>query len=490
MDDINQLSVGIDLGDRVSEACVLRAGVVVDRFKVPMLAEEFVRAFGDRPRCAVALEAGAQCAWVTRTLEALGFEVVIANPRKVTAISANIRKNDKNDAELLARLVAVDRSLLSPIHLRDEVHQRALERLGARHALVKTRTRIINHIRSRAKAMGTRLRRTDAANFAGLESTLPDALQPSAAPMFRILHQLNEEIRQFDEELMEIAERDYPATRFLQTIKGVGPVTSLAFVLVLGQHDRFPSGRYAAAYLGLVPRQDQSGSGDRQLGISKAGNTFVRALLVQCAHSILGRNGDDSDLRRWGHAIAERGGKNAKKRATIATARKLAVLTFSLWKRSDTWKPLHNAAASPPALTTPAEGCPDVPVLDDCAWVLDQPGRSADCSIERGSDPSMHRAQRGPSTSANRSMDRGATSTGKSASATQPRSSTRSAKRPVPHKPTPPEAQPPIEPTRKTASRAFDEKKSGESSALAGVNTRRSTLQATPKKTAGGSHVH
>jgi len=457
MDKSTAFTVGIDLGDRVAHACAVRGGEVIERFSFKMSLDDVVNAFVDRDRCTVALEAGAQCAWVTEALQDLGFEVVVANPRKLKAISTNTRKNDRNDAEMLARLVAVDRSLLSPVTLRDPAQQRALNLLGTRHALVEQRTAAINRIRSCCKSVGLRLQSTAPTALAKLQSDIPAPLRDCLAPLFALVSFVNGQIHDLDTQLQDIAERDYPVTQRLQTVKGVGPVTSLAFVLVLGQFERFPSGRHAAAYLGLVPRQDQSGAIDRQLGISKTGNTYLRQLLTQCAHSILGANGQDSELRRWGLAIAERGGKNAKKRAVVATARKLAVLLYCMWKHGTTWNPEHNAAARPPAPTAPKEGCPDLPALDDCARVLDRPGRLADCSVDRGSDPSMHRAPEGPSTSADRSMDRRAPSPGTPASTTPPRR-TRKADIPPRNRPADP---PPIAPLEKTASRAFQGKRSG-----------------------------
>ncbi len=138
-------------------------------------------------------------------------------------------------------------------------------------------------------------------------------------------------------------DESFPEARKVLQIRGVGPVTALAFVLTLEDPARFANGRTAAAFLGLMPRRDQSGAIDRQLGISKTGSNFLRRLLVQCAQYIPGPLGQDCDLRRWGHALMERGGKSAKKRAIVAAARKLAVLMFRLWKSDDRWIPLHNS---------------------------------------------------------------------------------------------------------------------------------------------------
>ena len=132
-------------------------------------------------------------------------------------------------------------------------------------------------------------------------------------------------------------------TQLFRQIKGVGPITSLAFALIVEDPGRFARNRSVGAYLGLVPRQHQSGSSRPQLGITRAGDPLMRRLLVQCAHHILGRFGEDSDLRRFGQALMTRGGKNGKKRAVTAVARKLSVLLLALWKTGEVYELLRRA---------------------------------------------------------------------------------------------------------------------------------------------------
>jgi transposase len=126
-------------------------------------------------------------------------------------------------------------------------------------------------------------------------------------------------------------------------VEGIGPLTALTFVLTLEDPYRFEKSRSVGAYLGLVPASDQSGDRDPQRRISKEGEEMLRRLLVGSAHYILGPFGSDSDLRRHGEKIASRGGKNAKKRAAVAVARKLAVLLHSLWVSAEVYEPLRNA---------------------------------------------------------------------------------------------------------------------------------------------------
>ena len=300
----------------------------------------------------------------------------------------------------------------SPIQHRTEARERALSVLRARDTLVRTRTRLISTIRAMCKGAGCRLRSGAADAFANREAEVPADLAPATAGLFAAIRALDEQIRAYDDQLAEMGETTFPEAKRVMQVRGVGPVTALAFVLTLEDPGRFPDGRTAAAYLGLVPRRDQSGAVDKQLGISKTGSTFARRLLVQSAQYILGPFGRDCDLRRFGARLMERGGKSAKKRAIVATARKLAVLLFRLWKRDELWRPLHNAESAVPS--TDAEAVrPQPAVPADCASFLDeaQTGerRGIDCSAADGSDPTMRRTPCGPSTSADRSMGLGTT---------------------------------------------------------------------------------
>ena len=139
-----------------------------------------------------------------------------------------------------------------------------------------------------------------------------------------------------------ISKESYPETELLRQVEGIGPLTALTFVLTLEDPYRFEKSRSVGAYLGLVPASDQSGERDPQRRISKEGDEMLRRLLVGSAHYILGPFGSDSDLRRHGEKIASRGGKNAKKRAVVAVARKLSVLLHRLWVNAEVYDPLYN----------------------------------------------------------------------------------------------------------------------------------------------------
>jgi transposase len=154
---------------------------------------------------------------------------------------------------------------------------------------------------------------------------------------------LTERIKDYDRKLQEICQEHYPETDLLRQVEGIGPLTALTFVLTIEDPYRFERSRSVGAYLGLVPATERSGDRDPQKRISKEGDEMLRKLLVSCAHYVLGAFGSDSDLRRHGQKIAARGGKNAKKRAVVATARKLAVLLHSLWVSGEVYEPLRNA---------------------------------------------------------------------------------------------------------------------------------------------------
>jgi transposase len=283
---------------------------------------------------------------MSELLASWGHEVILANPRNLRMISDSIRKSDRVDAHTLARLARIDPQLLSPIVHCDRETYSHMTLLKSRDLLVRTRTRLTNAIRGVMKAVGLRLPSAGGTSFPSKTTLLvPEELKPSLLPLLETISHLNKQIYQFDKAIERAAREKYPETGRLRQISGVGPVTSLQYVLTIGDPNRFAHSRDVGPYLGLTPRRRQSGDIDQQLRISKAGNRRLRSLLVQCAQYLLGRFGPDTDLKRWGARMAERGGKNAKKRAIVAIARKLAVLLHRLWVTGDTYHPLHNAIA-------------------------------------------------------------------------------------------------------------------------------------------------
>jgi len=337
-------SVGVDLGDRFSYACVLSPqGQIVGRFRLRTTRDAFMGRFSGRPPARLVIETGTHSPWVSRLLEECGHEVIVANARRLALISQNKKKTDREDCEILARLGRADPDLLAPIRHRGERSQADLAVLRARSSAVRARTQLINTVRGLVKATGERLPSCSAASFhKKVRSHVPQPILPAAAPLLSLAEALTASIKAYDEQIVALCKR-HPATEHLQRIDGVGPIVSLAFVLTIEDPHRFRRSRQVGAYLGLVPRLDESGDSKRQLRITKAGDVDLRALLVNSAQYVLGPWGPDSDLRRWGLALAERGAKNGKKRAVVAVARRLAVLLHHLWRTGEIYDPLFDA---------------------------------------------------------------------------------------------------------------------------------------------------
>jgi transposase len=336
-------TIGCDVGDRYSHLCVLDAmGVVIERARLRSSRAAFGKWFADKPACLVALEVGGHSRWLSLLLSELGHEVLVANARQVRLIYGGRKKNDRLDAENLARLARLDRKLLAPIKHRGPEAQAQLAVIRSRDTLVKARTELINHVRGVAKAAGFRFPKCTTPVFAKrARPVLPDTLRPAIEPMLTVIETLSAQIKTYDQQISAMAQTD-PVGQLLTTINGVGALTALAFSLTIEDPHRFASSRDVAAYLGLVPKQRQSGDQDPAMRISRAGDPLVRRLLVQCAHHILNR-GPDSDIKRFGLRLLERGGPRAKKKAVIAMARKLAVLMHRLWTTGEVYRPLRPA---------------------------------------------------------------------------------------------------------------------------------------------------
>jgi len=338
--------IGIDLGDRWSEVCELdAAGAVRSRERVRTTPAAFQIHFEAYRGAEVAMETGTHSGWVSRLLADGGLRVTVANAREIRKIHQSDRKNDRSDAEILARMLRFDRSLLSPIYHRSAEMQAHIALLRARDTVVRTRTACINTVRGSVKALGGRLPACSAESFTRRASNeIPAELQAVLGPVLELIATTTAAIRAYDRRIEELGREHYPQTALLTQVAGVGPVTSLAFVLTLSDPQRFSRSRDVGAYFGLVPRQYDSGQQQSQLPISKAGNAFMRRLLVQSAQYILGPFGPDCRLRQSGERLMLRGGKNAKKRAVVAVARKLAVLLHYLWSTGAVYEPFHDSA--------------------------------------------------------------------------------------------------------------------------------------------------
>ena len=347
-----RLTVGLDLGDRSSRYCILdEAGEKASEDQLPTTKAGLDSIFAKMAPSRIALEVGTHSPWVSRQLAAMGHEVIVANPRKVRLITQSVKKNDRMDAEQLARLARVDPRLLAPIRHRGPEAQADLGVIRARAELLEGRTKLINAARGLTKPMGERLKSCDADTVKeSMADGLSEATQKVIRPLLKSVEAITQQIKVYNEQIQEIEKR-YPETELLKQVHGVGPLVALTFLLTLEDAERFEHSRDVGPYLGLTRKQRESGKSEPELGISKAGDELLRWLLVQAAHCILRRGAPDSDLRAWGlmkvgAGAGKKGSKSRKKKAAVAVARKLAVLLHHLWVTGEVYDRQYNRKAA------------------------------------------------------------------------------------------------------------------------------------------------
>ncbi|MEP7013645.1 MAG: IS110 family transposase [Acidobacteriota bacterium] len=336
--------VGLDLGDRWIHLCGLDAkGEEVESGKILTGRAGLEHRFSGTGPVRIALEAGPQSSWIARQLSAWGHEVIVANPRQVRLISHGHKKSDRVDAQLLARLALADPKLLSPVTLRGEGAELQRALLQTRGLLVQIRTKIVNHVRSTMKKRGQPVTRGTSAGWARrCQDEVPEDFKAILQPLLELIETLATEVTRYDRQVEQVGRRE-PAATLLRQVNGVGPVTSLAFVATIENPQRFARSRLVGGYVGLAPSSDRSGATSKEKGITHRGDEMLRCLLVQSAQYILGPFGKDCDLRRYGLALVQRGGRAAKKRAVIAVARRLAVLLHRLWSGQAEYDPFYQA---------------------------------------------------------------------------------------------------------------------------------------------------
>jgi len=337
------VTIGMDLGDRNSRYCVLsEEGEILREGQVATTKAGMTDTFGSLGRARIAMEVGTHSPWVSRLLRSFGHEVIVANPRQVKLITESSRKDDRLDAQTLARLARIDPQLLRPIQHRSDKAQGALMIIRVRAALMGVRTSLVSTARGLAKSMGERLPKCDADQMGDPQAvSLPPKLRQVLEPLLKEIESLTEKIKDSDREIEQIARKDYPETALLQQVGGVGPLIALTFVLTVEDKDGFQKSRDIGCYVGLRPRRSDSGQSQPQLRI-KEGDPYLRTMLAQGAHYILSHRGPDSDLKRWGLHLAQHGGKRGKKRAVVAVARKLGILLHRLWVTGEVYEPLRN----------------------------------------------------------------------------------------------------------------------------------------------------
>ena len=341
-----QLTIGVDLGDKTSRYCVLDEDGEITTEGSVSTTRRGMQLFAGMGKQRIAMEVGTHSPWVSRLLAGLGHEVIVANARQLQLITASSRKCDRLDARMLAQMARVDARLLRPIRHRSEQAQLDLVKIRVRARLVEMRSMAVNSARGLAKSVGERLASADTDRLGvGCLDELPQWIGQALKPLLESVETLTRQIRSLEEEIEWIVRERYPETELLTQVHGVGILIALTFVLTIDGKERFGKSRDVGCYLGLRPKRSDSGESEPQLPITKEGDVYLRKLLVQAAQCILRRRAPASDLRRAGERIAGQGSKNAKKRAAVAVARKLAVLLHRLWVTGEVYEPMRNSQA-------------------------------------------------------------------------------------------------------------------------------------------------
>ena len=225
------LTIGLDLGDRSSWYCILdEAGRIVLEQRVSTTPKALREVFGGMPRSRIALETGTHSPWISRLLSELGHEVIVAQARKVRLIGESRKKDDRLDAQALARLARIDPGLLCPVRHRSAQAQADLTVIRARAGLVRARTSLVNTARSLAKSYGERLRGCNVRNMGPEKAdALSPELQSALEPLLAEIDSLSEHIAEYNDRIEGLAQESYPQVELLKQIKGVGTLIALTF---------------------------------------------------------------------------------------------------------------------------------------------------------------------------------------------------------------------------------------------------------------------
>src|SRR6202171_5567420 len=282
-----KLTIGLDLGDRSSWYCVLgEGGEVLLEQKLSTTPKAMREGFSAMPRSRIALETGLHSPWVSRVLSELGHEVIVAHARNVRLIGESRKKDDRLDAQTLARLARMDPQLLCPVKHRSAKAQADLTVIRARAGLVRARTALVNTARGLAKSYGERLRGCNVRNMNPEKAEgLSPELQRGLEPLLAGIEAVSERICEYNERIEQLAQQSYPQTALLKQVKGVGTLLAVTFLLTLEDPHRFGKSRDVGCYLGLQPGRRNSGQSEPQMHISKEGDPYLRTLLVQGART-------------------------------------------------------------------------------------------------------------------------------------------------------------------------------------------------------------
>ena len=323
--------IGFDPGKVSSQICIITADGELLEQRIKTDREQLTKLLGARPRSRILSEAGTQSEWVARHLEALGHEVIVADPNFAPMYATRSRrvKTDRRDARTLA--AACRLGAYRPAHRTSDAQHHVRAKLAVREAMGRTRARYISLIRALLRRAGFRVASGDVASFPRRLDALPlpAELRQEVAPLGALMACLNDQIKRADGELAALVRAD-PVGKRLTTAPGGGPVTAVCFKATLDDAARFASAKRVRAYLGLVPSEHSSGERQQRGRIAKVGSNRARYLLVEAAWTILrGRLPAAAGLHAWATRIRLRRGAKV---TAVALARKLAGILYAMWR--------------------------------------------------------------------------------------------------------------------------------------------------------------
>jgi transposase len=342
--------VGIDLHKISSQVCILTEdGELIER-RIKTDRESFDKMFAGGSPARILVEASTESEWCARHLEALGHEVIVADPNFAPMYATRDRriKTDKRDARALCEACRL--GAYRPAHRTSGRQRDVRAHLAVRESLIRTRTKYISLIGALARREGCRIKASPSPSFARRveEAGLPAHTLAQIEPLLVMLKALNEQIKAADRRLKEIAKADEVVQR-LCSVPGVGPVVATTFAATLDGASRFLGAKHVRSYLGLVPREYSSGERQRRGRISKAGSSRARSLMVEAAWSLLRWKTERTRaLHEWYARIAQRRGKAT---AVVALARKLAGIMFAVWRDGTEFDPQLLRPRGAPAVT-------------------------------------------------------------------------------------------------------------------------------------------
>lgn len=321
----------IDLHTRKTLIRIVDAegAVVLDR-TISTSREGFAQVFAGRARMRVLLETGTESEWVAQAIEAAGHEVIVADPNYALMYGVTVRavKTDRRDVAALAEACRL--GIYRAAHRVSATQREIRRQLRVREQLIRMRTQAINLLGAQLRQEGYRLPSGSSATTAARcrALALTPALRETLAPILGLLDDLAPRIKACEAAAATQAKAD-PVVRRLMTAPGVGPIVGLTYRAVIDDLARFPDARTSTAFLGLVPREDSSGTRRRKGGITKRGPTALRVLIIQAAWSVWRQRQGHAALHAWIERLAARRGRRI---AVVALARRLARILYAMWR--------------------------------------------------------------------------------------------------------------------------------------------------------------